>query len=81
MNRKDDKIFFNSNNENLLRLQGITIKNTKKDNQSIIEVELERKAIKYPCCKHKTIIVFNDTKGHIQVKCRKCKREIMMNIV
>ncbi len=38
------------------------------------------KFIKCPYCLHNSIIVFDDTCGHIQTKCTRCKMETVFNI-
>ena len=32
-------------------------------------------------CKHKTIIVFEDSRGHIQAKCKRCGKEAIYNLL
>jgi len=32
-------------------------------------------------CEHKGIIVFEDSRGHVQAKCKKCRRESIYNVV
>jgi ribosomal protein S27E len=31
-------------------------------------------------CEHNTIVVFADSQGHIQAKCKKCGREAIYNV-
>jgi ribosomal protein S27E len=40
---------------------------------------LSSRALKCHYCGHKTIIVFEDSYGHVQAKCRKCGREAIYN--
>jgi len=32
-------------------------------------------------CEHKAIIVFEDSRGHVKAKCKKCNRESIYNVV
>ena len=32
-------------------------------------------------CNHKAIIVFEDSQGHVQAKCKKCNKESIYNVV
>jgi ribosomal protein S27E len=38
---------------------------------------------KMPChyCEHKTIIVYEDSRGHIGAKCKKCGKEGIYNVL
>jgi DNA-directed RNA polymerase subunit RPC12/RpoP len=32
-------------------------------------------------CGHKTIVVFEDSRGHVRAKCKKCNKESVYNVV
>ena len=32
-------------------------------------------------CEHKGIVVFEDSRGHVQAKCKRCNRESIYNVV
>ena len=32
-------------------------------------------------CEHKAIVVFENSRGHVQTKCKKCNRESIYNVV
>ena len=32
-------------------------------------------------CRHNSIIVFEDTRGHVQTKCKACGRETVFNVL
>ena len=34
-----------------------------------------------PYCRHNSIIVFEDTRGHVQTKCKACGRETVFNVL
>lgn len=36
---------------------------------------------KCPYCKHNSIIVFEDTRGHVQAKCKVCGRETVFDVL
>lgn len=40
-----------------------------------------QRAIKCPYCRHNGIIVFDDTRGHVQTKCKLCGRETIVDVV
>ena len=37
--------------------------------------------VKCPYCKHNSIIVFEDTRGHVQAKCKACGRETVFDVL
>ena len=41
----------------------------------------KRRTIECPYCHHNTIIVFEDTRGHVQAKCKLCGRETVFNVL
>lgn len=41
----------------------------------------EMRTIKCPYCGHNAIYVFEDTRGHVQAKCKVCGRETVFNVL
>ena len=39
------------------------------------------RTIKCPYCGHNAIHVFEDTRGHVQAKCKQCGRETVFNVL
>ena len=37
--------------------------------------------VKCPYCRHNSIAVFEDTRGHVQAKCKLCGRETVFDIL
>lgn len=37
--------------------------------------------VKCPYCKHNTIVVFEDTRGHVQAKCKRCGHETVFDVL
>ena len=37
--------------------------------------------VKCPYCHHNSIAVFEDTRGHVQAKCKQCGRETVFNVL
>jgi ribosomal protein S27E len=37
--------------------------------------------VKCPYCKHNSIAVFEDTRGHVQAKCKVCGRETVFDVL
>jgi len=37
--------------------------------------------VKCPYCNHNSIAVFEDTRGHVQAKCKRCGRETVFNVL
>ena len=37
--------------------------------------------VKCPYCTHNSIVVFNDTRGHVQAKCKLCGRETVFDVL
>ncbi len=40
-----------------------------------------QRQIKCPYCKHTAFIVFEDTRGHVQTKCKSCGREVVFDVL
>ena len=40
-----------------------------------------RRIVKCPYCRHAAIIVFEDTRGHVQSKCKSCGKEIVFDVL
>jgi hypothetical protein len=43
--------------------------------------DLKTRALKCHYCEHKAIIVYEDSRGHVQAKCKCCNRESVYNVV
>lgn len=43
--------------------------------------EQQPRSLKCPYCKRNSIIVFGDTRGHVQAKCKYCGKETVFNVV
>ncbi len=41
----------------------------------------EPRMIKCPYCHHNSIVVFGDTRGHVQTKCKLCGKETVFNVL
>lgn len=41
----------------------------------------QRRYILCPYCKHKSIAVFEDTRGHVQTKCKNCGSEVVFDVL
>ena len=41
---------------------------------------LRTRSLRCPYCNHRSIIVFEDSVGHVQTKCTKCGRESIYNV-
>ena len=39
------------------------------------------RVLKCPYCKHNSIIVYGDTRGHVQSKCSKCGRTTVFDVL
>ena len=37
--------------------------------------------VKCPFCQHLTIVDFEDTRGHVQAKCKRCGRETVFDVL
>lgn len=59
------------NPEMLLKMQ-IAIEMIADQNERIV---------KCPLCSHNAIIVFEDTRGHVRTKCKKCNEEIVLDVM
>ncbi len=40
-----------------------------------------RRTVKCPYCRHNAIVVFEDTQGHVQTKCKSCGREVVLDVL
>lgn len=40
-----------------------------------------RRVIKCPYCRRNSIIVFEDTRGHVQTKCKACGKETVFDVI
>lgn len=43
--------------------------------------EYKPRIVRCPYCRHNSIIVFEDTRGHVQTKCKACGRETVFNVL
>lgn len=41
----------------------------------------KRRMVKCPYCGHNAIAVFEDSRGHIQAKCKACSRETVFDVI
>lgn len=41
----------------------------------------KQRVIRCPYCRHSAIIVFEDTRGHVQTKCNHCRREVVLDVL
>lgn len=65
------------------------IRITEPSAEMLIKIRMARNAIasqkprmvKCPYCKHNSIIVFEDTRGHVQAKCKACGRETVFDVL
>ena len=65
------------------------IRMTEPSAEMLVKIRMARKAIasqkprmvKCPYCKHNSIIVFEDTRGHVQAKCKACGRETVFDVL
>jgi len=39
------------------------------------------RAVECPYCHHKTIVVYEDTRGHVKAKCKACGTETVYNVL
>ena len=44
-------------------------------------VSQKQRVIKCPYCNHNTIVVFEDTRGHVQSKCKLCGMETVFDVL
>ncbi len=44
-----------------------------------VATQTERK-IKCPLCLHNTIIVYQDTRGHVKTKCNRCRKSVVIDV-
>lgn len=51
----------------------------KRARQAI--ADQEPRMIKCPYCHHNSIVVFGDTRGHVQTKCKLCGKETVFNVL
>ena len=65
------------------------IRDIKPSEEMILKIRRARNAIanqkhrmvKCPYCLHNTIIVFEDTRGHVQDKCNRCGNETVFDVL
>lgn len=65
------------------------IRITEPSTEMLVKIRMARNAIasqkprmvKCPYCKHNSIIVFEDTRGHVQAKCKACGRETVFDVL
>lgn len=65
------------------------IREVKPSEEMILKIRRARNAIanqkhrmvKCPYCLHNTIIVFEDTRGHVQAKCSRCGHETVFDVL
>ena len=41
----------------------------------------KKRMVQCPYCKHNSIAVFEDTRGHVQAKCKQCGRETVFDVL
>lgn len=41
----------------------------------------KKRMVKCPYCQHNSIVVFEDTRGHVQAKCKNCGRETVFDVL
>ncbi len=41
----------------------------------------KKRMVECPYCHHNTIVVFEDTRGHVQAKCKLCGRETVFDVL
>lgn len=41
----------------------------------------KHRMVKCPYCQHNTIMVFEDTRGHVQAKCKRCGHETVFDVL
>lgn len=44
-------------------------------------VSQKTRMVKCPYCQHNAIAVFEDTRGHVQAKCKRCGRETVFDVL
>ncbi|CAK7024402.1 MAG: hypothetical protein EUB_02272 [Eubacterium sp.] len=42
---------------------------------------LKKRMVQCPYCKHNSIVVFEDARGHVQTKCKQCGRETVFDVL
>lgn len=65
------------------------IRMTEPSDEMLVKIRMARNAIasqkprmvKCPYCKHNSIIVFEDTRGHVQAKCKACGCETVFDVL
>ena len=65
------------------------IRMTEPSAEMLVKIRMARNAIasqkprmvKCPYCQHNSIIVFEDTRGHVQAKCKACGRETVFDVL
>lgn len=54
----------------------------QKIKRARLEIATQKmRMVQCPYCKHNTIAVFEDTRGHVQTKCKRCGRETVFNVL
>ena len=43
--------------------------------------EQKPRVLKCPYCQHSSIVVFGDTRGHVQTKCKCCGKETVFDVI
>ena len=46
-----------------------------------MQQKIIRRYIKCPYCKHNAIVVYEDTRGHVESKCKKCGRITVFDVM
>lgn len=41
----------------------------------------KQRSLVCPYCKHRSIVVFEDTRGHVQAKCKVCGKETVFDVL
>lgn len=44
-------------------------------------ISQKTRMVKCPYCQHNAIAVFEDTRGHVQAKCKRCGRETVFDVL
>lgn len=68
---------------------GVKTKEVKPSEEMVLKIRRAREAImnqkqrtiKCPYCQHNTIVVFADTRGHVQTKCKRCGHETVFDVL
>lgn len=68
---------------------GKIVRVTEPSSEMLVKIKRARHAIanqkkrmvQCPYCKHNSIAVFEDTRGHVQAKCKQCGRETVFDVL